>query len=153
MQLAATASATSSVGLFLAFALLPVLWATCEGLSPRGILLLTLSPTVSDLLQLFHSRRREFLADAGAAELTGDPRALAQALRRIEAIQGDEWERLASRGALRNLRAAWEYHLKDQTMSLRRDLAVFRQAGFYISALMVFLAPAGLLVFCGLAAP
>lgn len=103
MRLAATAGAMtqamSSVGLFLAFALLPVLWATGEVLSPVGILLLTLSPTVSDLLQLSLSRRREFLADAGAVELTGDPQALAQALRRIEAIQGDDWERFASRGA------------------------------------------------------
>ncbi|TIM35094.1 MAG: peptidase M48 [Mesorhizobium sp.] len=103
MRLAATAGAMtqvmSSVGLFLLFALLPVLWATGEFLSPFGILLLTFSPTVSDLLQLSLSRRREFLADAGAVELTGDPQALALALRRIEAIQGDDWERFDSRGA------------------------------------------------------
>lgn len=103
MRLAATAGALTqamaNVGLFLFFALLPVHWATGEMLSPFGILLLLLSPIVTDLLQLSLSRRREFLADAGAVELTGDPQALALALRRLEAIQGGDWERIASRGA------------------------------------------------------
>jgi hypothetical protein len=38
-------------------------------------------------------------------------------------------------------------------MSLRRDFAVFREPGFYVSALFTSVALAGLLVFCGLAAP
>ena len=38
-------------------------------------------------------------------------------------------------------------------MSLRRDLAVFREPGFYVSALFALFSLAGLLVFCGLAAP
>ncbi len=102
MRLAYTAGAMtqtmSSIGLLMLFALLPVFWATGEVLSPFGILLLTLSPTISDLLQLSLSRRREFLADAGAVELTGDPQGLARALQRIHAMQGDDWERFASRG-------------------------------------------------------
>ena len=53
---------------------------------------------VSDLLELSLSRRREFLADAGAVELTGDPTSLARALERIEALQGDDWERFTARG-------------------------------------------------------
>ena len=39
------------------------------------------------------------LADAGAVELTGDAAALAEALARIWRLQGDDWERLATRGA------------------------------------------------------
>jgi heat shock protein HtpX len=60
--------------------------------------LLILSPLVADLLTLSLTRAREFLADAGAAELTGDPAALAAALRRLERIQGDDFERMAARG-------------------------------------------------------
>ncbi len=41
----------------------------------------------------------ELLADAGAVELTGDAAALAGALARIWRLQGDDWERLATRGA------------------------------------------------------
>ena len=63
-----------------------------------AILLLIGAPLVSDLLQLSLSRRRGFLADAGAVELTGAPVALANALQRLEALQGDDWERFATRG-------------------------------------------------------
>lgn len=68
------------------------------GAHPAVPALLILSPLVADLLTLSLSRSREFLADAGAAELTGDPEALASALARLERIQGDDFERLAARG-------------------------------------------------------
>ncbi len=68
------------------------------GAHPLLPTLLILSPLAADLLTLSLSRSREFLADAGAAELTGDPEALASALARIERIQGDDFERLAARG-------------------------------------------------------
>lgn len=68
------------------------------GAHPLLPLLLILSPVVADLLTLSLTRSREFLADAGAAELTGDPEALAAALARLERIQGDDFERLAARG-------------------------------------------------------
>lgn len=68
------------------------------GAHPLVPALLILSPLVADLLTLSLSRSREFLADAGAAELTGDPEALASALARLERIQGDDFERLAARG-------------------------------------------------------
>ena len=38
-------------------------------------------------------------------------------------------------------------------MGLRRDLAVFREPGFWVSALFAAVGLAGLLVFCGIAAP
>lgn len=50
-----------------------------------GIVLALLSPLVAQLMQLALSRRREFLADASAAKLTGYPAGLASALRKLEA--------------------------------------------------------------------
>jgi len=102
MRLAQTASAMTSAmantGIILLLLVLPLSWSTSVEISPLGIFLLLVSPLVSDLLQLSLSRRREFLADAGAVELTGDPVGMIQALRRIYAIQGDDWERFALRG-------------------------------------------------------
>ena len=90
--------AMSTAGMFLLIAYFPVFWSTGVSLSPIAIALLVAAPTVSDLLELSLSRSREFLADAGAVELTGDPPALARAIERIEAIQGDDWERFTARG-------------------------------------------------------
>jgi heat shock protein HtpX len=51
-----------------------------------GVLLtVILAPISATLIQLAISRTREFSADAGAARLTGNPRALARALQRLEA--------------------------------------------------------------------
>jgi heat shock protein HtpX len=102
MRLAAAAGimthAMATTGLFLLITYLPILQAAGVAVPWPAILLLVGAPLVSDLLQLSLSRRREFLADAGAVELTGDPVALATALRRIEVLQGDDWERSATRG-------------------------------------------------------
>jgi heat shock protein HtpX len=92
--------AMSSAGVFLLVAYFPVLWTTGEVVSPAAIALLMGAPMVSDLLELSLSRRREFLADAGAVELTGDPTSLARALERIARLQGDDW------GALHSARRA-----------------------------------------------
>jgi heat shock protein HtpX len=43
-----------------------------------------LAPIAALLLRMSLSRRREFLADAGAAEILNDPEAMALALRRLE---------------------------------------------------------------------
>ena len=97
MRLASTAAAlTRGMGIVGTFMLL--LWLAA-GLapSPFAILLLMAAPTVGELLTLSLSRRREFLADVGAAELTGDPAGLVLALQRLHALQGDDWERLATR--------------------------------------------------------
>lgn len=68
------------------------------------LLLLVAAPIVSDLLLMTLSRLREFTADAGAVELTGDPEALASALRRLEDYQQDGWERLPRSPLMRWLR-------------------------------------------------
>lgn len=57
-----------------------------DGPGPLALLAtVILAPIAATVIQLGISRTREFAADAGAAQLTGNPRALAQALQRLEA--------------------------------------------------------------------
>ncbi|MBF0295474.1 MAG: M48 family metalloprotease [Magnetococcales bacterium] len=73
----------ANLGQILLVLLLP--FALAEGRSVLPLLLLLVTaPTLSALLQLSISRTREFAADLDAADLTGNPRALASALRRID---------------------------------------------------------------------
>lgn len=50
-----------------------------------GILVAILAPLAAMLIQMAISRAREFEADRGGAEISGDPRALADALAKIDA--------------------------------------------------------------------
>lgn len=53
--------------------------------NPIALLMLTiLAPIAATVVQMAISRTREFAADAGSAELTRNPRALANALQRLE---------------------------------------------------------------------
>ena len=58
-----------------------------EGGNPIGLIIgiaaLVLAPISAALLQASLSRRREYLADASAAEITGDPEGLARALAKL----------------------------------------------------------------------
>jgi heat shock protein HtpX len=51
-----------------------------------GILVALLAPLAAGLIQMAISRAREFEADRGGAEISGDPRALASALEKIHNI-------------------------------------------------------------------
>jgi len=67
---------------------------------PAGTLAaLVAAPFATLLLQTALARNREFDADQSAVELTGDPAALAGALRRIELEQAYLWRRLLPRRA------------------------------------------------------
>jgi len=56
-----------------------------RGGNPLSVLATVLfAPIAATVIQLAISRTREFSADAGAAKLTGNPRALARALQRLE---------------------------------------------------------------------
>ncbi len=48
-----------------------------------GILVMILAPIAASLIQMAISRAREFEADRGGAEISGDPAALASALQKI----------------------------------------------------------------------
>jgi heat shock protein HtpX len=50
-----------------------------------GLLVMLLAPLAASLIQMAISRAREFEADRGGAELSGDPRSLASALQKIHA--------------------------------------------------------------------
>ena len=51
-----------------------------------GILVMLLAPLAASLIQMAISRSREFEADRGGAEISGDPQALASALQKIHNI-------------------------------------------------------------------
>jgi len=108
MRIAASAAAlTRSMAFLGGLLLLLSLPALATGqliVHPFALVLLWFGPTAADLLALSLSRRREFLADAGAVDLTGDPDGLAAALARLDRLQGDDWERLAGRNGPRWLR-------------------------------------------------
>lgn len=65
----------------------PVTRDNRQGGNPLGILfLIVLAPIAAALLQFAISRTREYSADLGSAEITGNPRALATALEKLEAM-------------------------------------------------------------------
>ena len=53
-----------------------------------GILVMILAPMAAGLIQMAISRAREFEADRGGAEISGDPQALASALQKIQRYAG-----------------------------------------------------------------
>lgn len=58
-----------------------------RGSNPFGLLfLIVLAPLAAALIQFAISRTREFSADLGSAEITGNPLALAQALEKLESV-------------------------------------------------------------------
>ena len=58
-----------------------------RGTNPLALLVtIILAPIAAMLIQLAISRSREFSADAGGAQIAGNPYGLADALRKIEAV-------------------------------------------------------------------
>jgi heat shock protein HtpX len=77
----------SVFGQFLLILSLPMLLVGQVLIGWAAIFLLIFAPTLSSLLQLGLSRAREYSADMTAAELTGNPEALAAALAKIDRAQ------------------------------------------------------------------
>mgnify|MGYP002777187435 CR=1 FL=1 len=83
------AGAITFLGRILTFGVLygPVTRDTRRGSNPLALLfLIVLAPVSASLIQLAISRTREFAADQGSAEITGNPVALAHALEKLEAV-------------------------------------------------------------------
>ncbi|GLF97514.1 zinc metalloprotease HtpX [Streptomyces yaizuensis] len=86
--IASVAGALASVVMFLVnFAwLIPIGRSDDDGPGILGMLLiLILGPVAASIIQLAVSRSREYEADASGARITGDPLALASALRKLDA--------------------------------------------------------------------
>lgn len=81
-------------GYFLIIIFLPFYFFSDMEIPWLALVILWLAPHISALLQMALSRNREFGADIYAAELTGNPLALASALRKIELYQGRWLERV-----------------------------------------------------------
>lgn len=86
---------TLTMTMVAAFATFISFLANIAWLIPRGdgddernpivdLLMMFLAPVIATMIQMAVSRTREFAADRAAAELTGDPNAMIDALRRLE---------------------------------------------------------------------
>lgn len=91
-SVAMTIQVLSTTGLTLLLVLTPAYVAGEEPFPWIALGVLLFAPLASDLLWLWLSRVREFAADAGAVDLTGDPEGLASALYKLARIQGEFWE-------------------------------------------------------------
>jgi len=80
----ALAELSSRAGWLLLLLSLPATLLGAAAIPLGTLLLFVAAPAAAMLLQLGILRSREFAADLGAVELTGDPRALASALGKIE---------------------------------------------------------------------
>lgn len=83
------AGALTYLGQILSFGLLygPVTQDNRRGNNPLGLLfLIILAPVSASLIQLAISRTREYAADQGSAQITGNPLALATALQKLETV-------------------------------------------------------------------
>jgi heat shock protein HtpX len=87
-------SLASWVGQLILLLNLPLILAGAAHVPWQVPLVLILSPTIMALLQLALSRTREYDADRGGAELTGDPDGLASALLKLERRVGRVWEEM-----------------------------------------------------------
>lgn len=87
-------SLMSFTGQLLLLINLPLLLLGEETISWIAIVVLLLAPTGNALIQLALSRTREFHADLGAAELSGDPRGLAMALDKMERLRTGFFEQV-----------------------------------------------------------
>src|SRR6478609_8969546 len=81
-------SVASAIGAAITYIAYMLLWFGNDDNSPLGAIaslaMFILAPISASIIQLAISRQREFAADAGGAELCGNPESLASALLRLE---------------------------------------------------------------------
>jgi len=85
-------SVASAIGTAITWVAYMLLWVGDDDNGPLGLVaalsMVILAPIAASIIQLAISRQREYAADAGGAELCGNPESLASALLRLE--QGAE---------------------------------------------------------------
>ncbi len=85
-------SVASALGMAITYIAYMLMWFGDDDNSPLGLIaslgLVILAPISASIIQLAISRQREYAADAGGAEICGNPESLASALLRLE--QGAE---------------------------------------------------------------
>jgi heat shock protein HtpX len=81
-------SVASTIGAAITYLGYMLLWFGGDDESPLGLVaslaLVLLAPIAATIIQLSISRQREYAADAGGAEISGNPESLASALLRLE---------------------------------------------------------------------
>ena len=93
------------IGQILLFVNMPLLLIGQATFSWFGILLLIAAPRINTMIQLALSRTREYDADMGAVQLTGDPEGLASALGKLEMAQHSWFQRMMPGQAVPNQQA------------------------------------------------
>lgn len=127
----------STAGQLLLFFNLPLVFFSEYRINWWAILALIVAPAVSSLIQLALSRSREYDADMGAAELTGDPDGLASALHKIDRYHNNVLEQvlMPGRGVPEPSILRTHPHTKDRLerlRSLKLEGPVFRIADMEI---------------------
>ncbi|MGK2954579.1 MAG: zinc metalloprotease HtpX [Solirubrobacterales bacterium] len=81
-------SVASTIGAAITYIGYMLLWFGSDSNSPLGLVgalaMVLLAPIAASIIQLAVSRQREYAADAGGAEICGNPESLASALLRLE---------------------------------------------------------------------
>ncbi len=81
-------SVASAIGMAITYVAYMLMWFGDDDNSPLGLVaslgMVILAPISASIIQLAISRQREYAADAGGAELCGNPESLASALLRLE---------------------------------------------------------------------
>ena len=81
-------SVASAIGAAITYLAYMLLWFGDDDNSPLGLVaslaMVLLAPIAASIIQLAISRQREYAADAGGAEICGNPESLASALLRLE---------------------------------------------------------------------
>ena len=81
-------SVASAIGAAITYLAYMLLWFGDDDDSPLGLVaslaMVLLAPIAASIIQLAISRQREYAADAGGAEICGNPESLASALLRLE---------------------------------------------------------------------